>query len=348
MHGGSISGNALDSVMPPGSSSNGGIVQIHANDGADSAVLFEDVAFERNRAQQTDRPDFPITHGSLIGVWSSGVPLMVTVERLRMRNNSVHHPSADIFGGLLYFEATGGGALTATVRDSELTSNTVDAAELSGGLLFASAETGGAARVLFERSLIAENSVAGGEGDFTRGLVETDGASVVFQNSTIHGNTIRGGRYHAGSFAGDLTFINATVTDNLTSDARNMTQPIVGTIHAYHSVFSGNTGDPHHKCLEYPYVWAASVQGHHNWFNDPQGCARGEDEHSTYGRDPVLLPLADNGGSTRSRAPDAASPLIDAGDATCSTDGAAAMLTTDQRASTRPLGMCDLGSVELR
>jgi hypothetical protein len=58
------------------------------------------------------------------------------------------------------------------------------------------------------------------------------------------------------------------------------------------------------------------------------------------GADPLLGPLADNGGPTATRMPDAASRAIDAGDpATCP--------VTDQRGVSRPLGAaCDIGAVE--
>ena len=58
------------------------------------------------------------------------------------------------------------------------------------------------------------------------------------------------------------------------------------------------------------------------------------------GGDPLLGPLADNGGPTATRMPDPASHAIDGGDpATCP--------ATDQRGVARPQGaVCDIGAVE--
>lgn len=61
------------------------------------------------------------------------------------------------------------------------------------------------------------------------------------------------------------------------------------------------------------------------------------------GQDPLLGPLADNGGPTLTYLPDAGSPVIDAGDATLSPFG------YDQRSLDRPQGAAvDMGSVEVR
>ena len=57
--------------------------------------------------------------------------------------------------------------------------------------------------------------------------------------------------------------------------------------------------------------------------------------------DPLLLPLADNGGSTHTMALGDGSPAIDAGDD-------AACEATDQRGLSRPQGThCDIGAYEL-
>lgn len=55
-----------------------------------------------------------------------------------------------------------------------------------------------------------------------------------------------------------------------------------------------------------------------------------------------------HGGPTPTHAPLVGSPVIDAGPASC-TDASGALLTTDQRGYSRPIGTaCDIGAVEFR
>ena len=66
---------------------------------------------------------------------------------------------------------------------------------------------------------------------------------------------------------------------------------------------------------------------------------------------PLLSPLRDNGGPTRTHALLARSPGIDAGQQPTCTDAPGAPLTRDQRCFTRPAcgatsRRCDLGAVE--
>ena len=65
--------------------------------------------------------------------------------------------------------------------------------------------------------------------------------------------------------------------------------------------------------------------------------------------DPLLGPLQDNGGPTRTHALLMGSPAIDAGNSGGCTDNLGAALTSDQRGQPRPLaghGRCDIGAYE--
>ena len=72
-----------------------------------------------------------------------------------------------------------------------------------------------------------------------------------------------------------------------------------------------------------------------------EGCPTGTDcSHMPPVSDPLLGPLADNGGSTKTLMPSVGSPAVDGGD-----DAMCAL--TDQRGVARPQGAhCDLGAVE--
>jgi CSLREA domain-containing protein len=63
--------------------------------------------------------------------------------------------------------------------------------------------------------------------------------------------------------------------------------------------------------------------------------------------DPLLSPLADNGGPTLTELPQPGSPAIDAGTPGGCTNNLGAVLTTDQRGAARPVGAaCDVGATE--
>ena len=67
------------------------------------------------------------------------------------------------------------------------------------------------------------------------------------------------------------------------------------------------------------------------------------------GLDPLLGPLAANGGIAATRIPLPGSPLLDAIPAAACQTGPAAGITTDERGLPRPaLGGCDVGAVEVQ
>jgi hypothetical protein len=83
-------------------------------------------------------------------------------------------------------------------------------------------------------------------------------------------------------------------------------------------------------------------------FSDDSSCTLTVATDKENAGDPSVGPLADNGGPTHTRLPQAGSPLVDAiPDAHCHDDGAA-VITTDQIGTARPQGpACDIGAVEV-
>lgn len=77
------------------------------------------------------------------------------------------------------------------------------------------------------------------------------------------------------------------------------------------------------------------------------GCAFTGPGTITTDTDPLLEPLADNGGPTTTHALGAGSPAIDAGDPAGCTDGEGGTLDVDQRGQPRN-GTCDLGAFEVQ
>ncbi|MEX0800109.1 MAG: choice-of-anchor Q domain-containing protein [Dehalococcoidia bacterium] len=210
---------------------------------------------------------------------------------------------------------SGGGILnvgTLTLDDSAVSGNT--AFQSGGGI-----QTSGI--LTLNDSTVSGNS-AQGQG---AGIGNIGSATV--NNSTISGNTGApqgGGIFHQN--AGGLTISSSTITGNSTNGIYNF-----GSVNAKNTIVANNTGN---ECLN------ATVSAGHNLSSDSScGFSAGGDLEDT---DPLLGPLADNGGPTQTQALLTGSPAIDAGSPDCPPPA------DDQRSVTRPQGDdCDIGAFEL-
>lgn len=160
-------------------------------------------------------------------------------------------------------------------------------------------------------------------------------------NSTITGNSAAvegGGLFLSNDGAQAITIRNSTITGNgaplgagLATDSLSATPTVVE-----HSVVAANLGD---DCSG-----SAIASAGHNLSGDAScGFTEPGDLEETA---PLLLPLADNGGPTRTHLPDGGSPAIDGGGVECE--------PLDQRGVVRPQdgdgdgeATCDIGAVEI-
>lgn len=193
-----------------------------------------------------------------------------------------------------------------------------------------------------------ESTVNNNEGREGGGIGATGYATI--RNSTISGNRARfhgGGVYAADRGMPGVQVEFSTIALN-TSDAdangdgdgggifnSNGTLLVRGTIIARNVDRTGQAPD----C-------AATVPlGPGPFFNliqDPTGCGAYLPTAVVVGVDPLLGPLADNGGPTLTHLPLAGSPAIDAAGAICPPPA------VDQRGAARPQGSaCDIGAVEV-
>jgi hypothetical protein len=245
-------------------------------------------------------------------------------------------------------DGSGGGIFTVgdlTIEDSVLTGNHADGA--GGGAVT------NAALVVRRTSVVGNSTGKGGGGlqgnlDVTvidsnvseniNGGIATnpsESAHLTVVNTTVHHNTLAG--LGGGVFSGgDATFVYATITDN-TANQAYADVFVNGTLSSFGTVVSGPPGDD--ICLAGP----SSVSQGYN-FNSDDSCRFTAPTDRENAGDPLLGPLASNGGPTQSRLPLAGSPLLDAiPQAACPAD-----VTTDQRGVARPqAGSCDIGSVEV-
>ncbi len=233
--------------------------------------------------------------------------------------------------------AVGGGA-SLSVENLVFTNGNGGAFPASGGISMTGA------------SLVVRNSTfLNNISDFGGAITATSGTTEIL-HSTVSGNTARtatgGGIYHQGT---SLTIGNSTITGNTGTGINNandlfMSNSTVsgnsavgvqqgGTFTIANSILAGNAPD----CENFGVINAPTP----NLVQDGS-C----NIPSALTGDPMLGPLADNGGPTKTRALLAGSPAIDAGDdAFCNGNPVGGV---DQRYASRLEGAhCDLGAYEL-
>jgi CSLREA domain-containing protein len=227
-------------------------------------------------------------------------------------------------GGLVTFNDDAGSKLT--VVDTTISDNSSFG---YGGGLDTSAET-----VDISGSTISGNASLldsiGGIASFNAG----PSSILSLTNTTISGNsafTLAGGME---TRAVATTLTNVTVFKNAAGATGGINNAGVGAVTLKNTIVAGNLGG---NC------GGAITSGGHNLENANTCGFGGTDLVDT---DPLLAPLADNGGPTKTHNLGAASQAIDAGD-----DGVCP--ATDQRGVARPLdgdgdgtAACDIGSLE--
>jgi hypothetical protein len=267
---------------------------------------------------------------------------LATVTRSTFADNHAGLTTSDGYGGGIYTD----GQLMLT--GSVLTENTADG---SGG-------GSGNAGVVVVGSTISNNVGpvgAGGTGS---------PGTIVVRDSTISGNSaLESGAGGVGAI-GPITVTNSTVVDNeagsiggggifsdssvtlayatvagnrVSGSAANVVSPRLSAFGSVVALPIGGSGN----------CQARTTSNGFN-FSDDSTCGLAASTDRQGVGDPLLGPLADNGGPTLTRAPLALSPLVDAiAPESCQADGAAGV-TTDQRGVLRPQGVdCDIGAVDV-
>jgi uncharacterized repeat protein (TIGR01451 family) len=235
-----------------------------------------------------------------------------------------------------------GGAIDAPSADLDITNSLFE-----GNFALGVMGRGGAIRAeggVIEASTFAQNSASEGGGVAFDGDGEDN---LTILNSTFSENSAstRGGGifYQAQGFsflrvASSTFFFNDAPDAASIGFAGNSQDGNVDYVNSIFAAAGANFDDP---------ISPAFVSLGANIFTDDPGTTFSGDQVNT---DPLLLPLADNGGATRTHLPLGSSPAIDQG--TC-TDAP----TVDQRGETRPYDDpgtpnfnegCDVGAVEVQ
>lgn len=150
-------------------------------------------------------------------------------------------------------------------------------------------------------------------------------------NSTFHGNSTTSSGGGIFSYRSDLTVTNNTFSGNIAGAGSGIYSIFVGSLSFSNNILANSSGG--NDCfsdLDVP------VTGGNNLVETRYGCGS-----PALTGDPVLGPLADNGGPTLTMALLSGSPAINTGnDASCA--------ATDQRGIARPQGLhCDMGAYEV-
>jgi len=230
------------------------------------------------------------------------------LSRVRIVNNTLTG-AASAFGPVF---VTAG---EVAIRDSEIVNNSASStlSNAFGGAVYAA---GAGVRVAIENSTISGNSVnvAASNSAFGGGIYVNNGAQLVMKSTTLANNTAAS----SGSIStsgGNLWSSGATPVTIQNSIIANGSARFPGT---------NNCAATTPTFVERNIISDASC-----------GAAAANRTIA----DPLLLPVANNGGPTNSRALGTGSPAIDA--------AGSCLTATDQRGQARPLGLaCDLGAIE--
>ena len=250
----------------------------------------------------------------------SGIAQEAGSGPLLVESTTVTGNTAPQFGGGAGLGSDFGGHVT--IRASTFEANT---ARGRGVLDFFSADA------TIEATTISDNTVFSGS---VGSAISCFDGTVVLVNSTIDGN--QGPALDA--FSTDLVIRSSTITRNTGAAGAGGINAAGGTTIVTSSIVASNTG-----LGTSPDVLGAIQSTGYNLIGDGTGVPgllatdlRGT---ATLPLDPALGPLQNNGGPTRTRAPIAASPAVDAGDPVNAEP-------FDQRGAPRTPGAADIGAVE--
>jgi len=265
----------------------------------------------------------------------------IALTELHFSTLSTNH--ADGSGGGLYAE------LSATIEDSTIRTNVADGSGVPG-------DGGGvwcADRLAINNTAISDNQangIAGGGG----GIYAA--AAATLTNMTVSGNKANGsggGAYLGGTAPVTRTLNSVTIAGNVANadtagvgDQGGGLYVVTGTVQIKNTLLAGNLlAAAASDCFR---ASGTLTSQDYNLIQTPDASCSLAAAHDQAGVDPLLLALADNGGTTQTRALGAGSPALNAipnGTNSCGISP----LDKDQRGFPRPQpagGQCDVGACE--
>ena len=287
----------------------------------------------------------------------------IVIVRSDLEENAVR---AD--AGALASSAGGGiawqGAGEQPVRLTEtrvITNGASSSGAAGGGGIWLSATSDAA--VIIERTTFYSNEAFSDSGAARGGAIELrtglGSMSIAVVNSSLSfnavgGNSAVGGALAASSDGGGpmgVEVASSTATRNVAEAGvggglylDRATATVSGSI-----VWDNRAGDGAEVSCAGSEEDAYVTSGGFNLWGADVGClVAGDTESDQSGVDPLLGDILDNGGRTPTHLPGAGSPAIDGGDPAGCAGPDDALLETDQRGLPRPVGVCDVGAVEVQ
>lgn len=220
-----------------------------------------------------------------------------------------------------------------TITNSNISNNTAFVS-IGGGIQ----NNGGTLSI--ENSTINSNEA----GDSGAGIANVEGGTINIINSTISDNSsgFEGGGIF-NSF-GTVDMNNVTIAFNNAASGGGIFEEVSDTINLANTIIARNSASSSSPDCSGP----LNSLGF-NLIQNVSGCTiRGDLTRNIIGQDPLLGPLANNGGPTQTHALLFGSPAIDAGNPAPPSGDPPQCELTDQRGVTRPQGtFCDIGAFEL-
>lgn len=292
-----------------------------------------------------------------------GICLRHNDQILRLTRTTVNGNSANEGGGIGTYGHDDVTIVDSAIRDNSVSQTVTSGGALGGGIL----DVGGGTFTIKGTTISENRATANQNGGFTAvyggGMGENGGATVTMTNSTVTGNSVTnsgtalaGGAGLFSEGGGKWTLNNVTISHNAIT-AQNGTggglETTRGIFTLRNTIVFGNTAAGRPDCsaqgsnVSGPIFDSFVLTEGHNLVGDTTGCAGFvAASGDLIGVDPLLGPLADNGGPTQTRPLLALSPALDAGDPGLPGTGTACE-AVDQRGVGRPQGTrCDIGAYE--
>jgi CSLREA domain-containing protein len=192
-----------------------------------------------------------------------------------------------------------------------------------------------------ERTTFSNNSA-------TLGGAMINAGTITMWNSTVSGNQGTGGTGGLLNAGGSMTLNNVTVTNNTSrEEGFGIAGGIAnssGTLELSNTIVAGNL-NPVGGAVDCSGTLLS--RGYNLLQQRGTDCTVTGDLSGVIGGDPLLAPLANNGGATRTHLLGVRSPARDAGNPAAPGSTSVACRPADQRGVARPVGArCDMGATE--